>query len=141
MISDILSTAVNDINEYLAAPVFAEAYQADRNRIIELRDRMDEVRRSVDTPPSWPVPWQSDKKTFYIRIKRLFNLRIFLEATNVEEAKTKLMDYVIAEIRVAIGDGRTTLIRQRSPGRAARMGLWTAHEEQEDDNCIHVARN
>ena len=52
MISDVLSDAVHDINDYLAA--CPDAYpkgDALTDRIERLRDEMTKVRRILDTPP------------------------------------------------------------------------------------------
>lgn len=52
MISDVLSDAIDDIDRYLESPTFADTYCGElRQRIIELRDRMEAMRGELDNPP------------------------------------------------------------------------------------------
>lgn len=52
MISDVLSEAVIDINGYLDDPTFDAVYKGKvRERIINLRTHMEEMRAELDTLP------------------------------------------------------------------------------------------
>lgn len=52
MISDVLSAAVIDIDEYLTHAGTADCYTGlMRERIVKLRDEMEKVRIVLDTPP------------------------------------------------------------------------------------------
>jgi len=51
MISDTLADAVVEIDQFLAD--FPATYEGDlRERLLILRDQMDELRRELDAPPS-----------------------------------------------------------------------------------------
>lgn len=53
MISDVLSDAIAEIDEYLANPHYKDWYDGDLlKRIIEVRNAMESVLRELDTPPS-----------------------------------------------------------------------------------------
>ena len=52
MISDVLADAVADIDKYLTDPTFAAVYGPWRERILAVREQMDELRAALDAPPS-----------------------------------------------------------------------------------------
>lgn len=61
MISDTLSEAVEDIDEYLR--VLPDVYEGEiRGRIIILRDQMEAMRIELDAPP--PVPEDSERLVY-----------------------------------------------------------------------------
>lgn len=49
MISDVLSDAVAEIDRYLRTGIYSGPI---RQRIEDLRDYMDDIRRELDTPPT-----------------------------------------------------------------------------------------
>jgi hypothetical protein len=54
MISDVLFKAVDEIDDYLKDDVFANTYTGKlRKDIINLRDKMDIMRKRLDTPPKF----------------------------------------------------------------------------------------
>lgn len=61
MISDALSEAVDMIDHYLTEPAFGDIYTGElRSRILDLRGRMDAMRRELDTPEIEPGIETSD---------------------------------------------------------------------------------
>lgn len=57
MISDVLFEAVEEIDGYLADPVYKDMYAGElRDRILKLRDDMNALRAELDTPPGQPIP-------------------------------------------------------------------------------------
>jgi hypothetical protein len=96
-------------------------------------------------------------KLFTFRIKRLLSDGLFVEASDVEEAKKKVMNSLINEIRVTTENPRNTKLimkrtqtradraemrSRRDPSvRAARLALWTAMEEREYRDYIAGGEN
>jgi hypothetical protein len=94
-------------------------------------------------------------KTFLFRVKRLLADGVYLKANDVEDAKRKMMDYLITEIAVATENhdvqvlmrkplSRAERAKLRSRGNpdvmAVRTALWTALEMCEYKNYVASAK-
>jgi hypothetical protein len=94
-------------------------------------------------------------KTFLFRVKRLLVDGVYLEANDVEDAKRKMMDYLITEIAVATENHDVQVLMRKPLSRAeraelrsrgnpdvmaVRTALWTALEMCEYENYVASAK-